>query len=234
MADPTTSKPASVQMYALTVGGVRVPLRADASGNLVLAATIDTTNLALHTDVDGLEALVTSSNTKLDTLHTDVAANTTAQATSAKQDTLATAVASTNTKLDTVNTNLGTIDGHVDGLEASLATVATNTGLIPQAEDNDAQVIKVEERYSSVYISGTAAAQVVKTGAGYVDQISFGTPTTTSVVTLYDNTAASGTVLALFTLVTGQPFSIPLHAPFATGLTVKIATAGCDLRLGWR
>lgn len=95
MADPKYNKAAAVRIYALTSAGVEVPLRADASGNLVLAATIDTTNLALHTDVDGLEALVTATNTKADAAQVTRAL----LATAAKQDTLATAVAAMQTAL---------------------------------------------------------------------------------------------------------------------------------------
>jgi hypothetical protein len=126
MSDPSTNKPAAVQLYALTSGGVRVPLRADASGNLVLAATIDTTNLALHADVDGLETAVASTNTKLDTVNTNLGTI------DGRVDGLETAVTSTNTKLDTVNTNLTTIDGRVDGLEALIGTTNTNTAALAQ------------------------------------------------------------------------------------------------------
>ncbi len=68
MSDPTHNKCAPVRIYALTAGGVEVPLRADASGNLVLAATIDTSNLALHADVDGVEQLLTDIKGSVDQL----------------------------------------------------------------------------------------------------------------------------------------------------------------------
>ena len=72
---------------------------------------------------------------------------------------------------------------------------------------------------------------VVKTGAGILHTITFTKPVATAVVTIYDNTAASGTILwttgAMGALTT--PFSIDLQRiPFFTGLTVVIAAANAD------
>ncbi len=71
MSDPTHNKPAAVQLYALTSAGVRVPLRADASGNLTLGADVDIDTSLLATAahqvtqngyLDGLETLITATN----------------------------------------------------------------------------------------------------------------------------------------------------------------------------
>ncbi len=56
MSDPTHNKPAAVQLYALTSAGARVPLRADASGNLTLGANIDTSALATQATLAALLA----------------------------------------------------------------------------------------------------------------------------------------------------------------------------------
>lgn len=124
-------------------------------------------------------------------------------------------------------------DGQGGTLEAdSTGNLRIGEQYQPGYEDNAANVAKVEERYNSTYITGTGTT-VVKSGAGYCDAITIGTPTA-GTVTIYDNTAASGTIIAKLTLVAGMPFSVPIHYAFVTGLTVVVATASQDVRIGWR
>jgi hypothetical protein len=78
------------------------------------------------------------------------------------------------------------------------------------------------------YQSGTVAAQVLKIGAGNLDRIAVSGVAVNSAITLYDNTAASGTVLWASGAMgaTTQPFGVDLgNIPFFTGLTLTIATA---------
>ena len=70
----------------------------------------------------------------------------------------------------------------------------------------------------------TATTTVVKTGAGTLKRITLNEPTTAA-VTVYDNTAGSGTTIA--TIATTTPAQdLEYNLRFATGLT--IVTAGAD------
>lgn len=92
----------------------------------------------------------------------------------------------------------------------------------PLAEDNVNGVIKVEQRYTPANIT-TAATTVIKTGSGYVDQIRV-IGGTLGAVTVYDNTAGSGTLLVPTVTPTGNG-SLIEHATFSTGLTIVTAAA---------
>lgn len=73
--------------------------------------------------------------------------------------------------------------------------------------------------YKSLTASGTT---VVKTGAGQLHTVFCGTATGN--ITIYDNTAASGTViLAACALVAG---SNPFDCSFGTGCTIVLSGAG--------
>jgi|GEM_PF-5668624 len=98
---------------------------------------------------------------------------------------------------------------------------------------NNKQV--VEQRYTylgRIVATGTA---FVKASPGYVDYISINNLCTASggttgftTLTVYDNIAASGQVVAIYSLPNGaqaavaQPFSIPVHCQFATGITMAL------------
>ena len=94
--------------------------------------------------------------------------------------------------------------------------MSTNTGVIPG--------------YSYANIT-TQTTTVLRTGAGILHTITFNNPTATAVVTIYDNTAASGSALIGTITVPTSPLPITLKydAVFSTGLTVKTATATCDI-----
>ncbi len=68
----------------------------------------------------------------------------------------------------------------------------------------------------------TSTTTVVKTGSGFLHSIIINTIGTTSTVTVYDNTAASGTKIATLSSVV-QNFML-YDCKFTTGLT--IVTAG--------
>ena len=83
----------------------------------------------------------------------------------------------------------------------------------------------------SKYQSGTVAALVLKYGAGNLHGIVIAAVANTSAVTLWDNTAGSGTTIwasgAMGALTT--PYFIDFKGlPFYTGLTLTIATANCS------
>lgn len=85
---------------------------------------------------------------------------------------------------------------------------------------------------TSKYQSGTTAGLVLKYGAGNLHGIVISGVANNSNVTLYDNTAASGTVLWSSGAMGAQtiPFPVPFwNKPFSTGLTLVIANANCNV-----
>lgn len=93
--------------------------------------------------------------------------------------------------------------------------------------------------YTNVTATG---ATTIKTGTGTIHQINFNNPsafTSGAIMVLYDNTAASGTIIDTFTLpisATAMPFSLSLNKAFGTGLTINItASAGTpNVGVSWR
>lgn len=75
----------------------------------------------------------------------------------------------------------------------------------------------------ATHVAG-ASTTTVKTGAGFLARLCVNT-SVTGTVTLYDNTAGSGTVLAVLTLAAGGPSVLALGLPFATGLTAVVVGA---------
>lgn len=62
------------------------------------------------------------------------------------------------------------------------------------------------------------ATTVVKTGRGHLSKIVVNNPGTTWVLTVYDNTAGSGTKIATIAVTAGQPLHYDLV--FDNGLTI--------------
>jgi len=68
---------------------------------------------------------------------------------------------------------------------------------------------------------------VLKRGGGTIHRLAISGVAVNSAITLYDNTAASGTILwaSGAMLANTQPFILELGIPFFTGLDLVIATA---------
>lgn len=83
------------------------------------------------------------------------------------------------------------------------------------------------------FLNITAAAPtttVVRTGSGILHTITFNKPTATAVITVYDNTAASGTIIGTITIpASPMPVTLTYDARFDTGLTILTATAASDI-----
>jgi hypothetical protein len=89
-------------------------------------------------------------------------------------------------------------------------------------EDETNDRIMVLPKYSTAYIS-TATTTTVKSGAGTLHSITIG-ETAAGAITIYDNTAGSGTViLVLKASIAEQTFVF--DADFSTGLTIVTAGA---------
>lgn len=75
---------------------------------------------------------------------------------------------------------------------------------------------------------------VVATGNGVLHSITFNKPLATSVVTVYNNTAASGTTIATITVpASPMPVTLTYDVYFSVGLTITTATAASDITVSW-
>lgn len=92
-------------------------------------------------------------------------------------------------------------------------------------EDLTANVMKVEQRFSYASIS-TATTTTVKSGAGFLHTLSI-LGGTAGAITVYDNTAGSGTTIcATFTPGSvSTPITLTLNVSFGTGLTIVTGAA---------
>lgn len=81
----------------------------------------------------------------------------------------------------------------------------------------------------------TDATTTVKSGAGVLHTITFNNPTATEVITVYDNIAASGTIIGTITIpASPQPVTLTYDVAFKTGLTVVTATATGDITVSYQ
>lgn len=107
----------------------------------------------------------------------------------------------------------------------------------PKYEDNDAEVAKVEHRYGYTNIVAAApTTTVVKASAGFLHAINF-TAVANGVITIYDNTAGSGTLIRTITspaTILQDEVSILFDESFATGLTIVTSGAAQDINVSSR
>lgn len=106
-----------------------------------------------------------------------------------------------------------------DALKVTLATTLAG-------EDVVVDVLKVEQRFACLQVTADTA---VKSAAGFLHTLTFAqtdAAPTAGTITVYDNTAESGTKIFEWTLTTTvfMPFTVTLNVSFATGLYVGFAT----------
>lgn len=103
-------------------------------------------------------------------------------------------------------------------------------------EDLQNDVQKVEQRYSYLNIT-TATTTVVKSGVGFFHLIVINKHVATGVITIYDNTAASGTKIATITtgaaILSDPPLDAVYDVSFTTGLTIVTSQAE-DITVSYR
>lgn len=89
--------------------------------------------------------------------------------------------------------------------------------------------------YSFTNITAAApTTTVVRTGSGILHSITFNKPVATGVITIYDNTAASGTLIGTITIpASPMPVTLTYDARFETGLTIVTATAAQDITVSF-
>lgn len=91
----------------------------------------------------------------------------------------------------------------------------------------------VKSQYESLNITlAGPTTTVVFTGSGVLHTITFNAPTATGVVTIYDNTAGSGTPKATITTpASPQPNTLIYDMGFGKGCTIVTATAAQDITI---
>ncbi len=80
--------------------------------------------------------------------------------------------------------------------------------------------VESRQKWKASHIS-TAATTAVKSGSGVLHAVTVGTGGTGSTLTIYDNTAASGTIISVVN--TAAQASLVLDVGFSVGLTVVSA-----------
>lgn len=100
--------------------------------------------------------------------------------------------------------------------------VGSNLASLISGENQTLNRLMVSQYYGATYIS-TATTTTVKSGAGFLHAITI-TEAVASTIVVYDNTAASGTILASFVASAGVG-TYQLNVSFATGCTVVTAGA---------
>jgi hypothetical protein len=79
----------------------------------------------------------------------------------------------------------------------------------------------------------TDTTTTVKSGIGLLHAVVINTAAATEVITIFDNTAASGTKIGTITVVAGQAVTVFYDVGFNTGLTIQTATAASDITVVW-
>lgn len=92
------------------------------------------------------------------------------------------------------------------------------------------QLVITAYKYANIT---TDATTVVKSGSGLLHTICVNTPAATETITLYDNTAASGTKIGALTSFASSPGCFTYDINFLTGLTIVTATAAGDITVSY-
>lgn len=122
-------------------------------------------------------------------------------------------------------------DGDPSGMEMdALGNLKGTAATLAAGEDLTNDVVKVEERFTFANIA-TATTTVVKTGAGFFHLMVINT-TAAGAITIYDNTAGSGTKIATFP-ISAITATYLYDVTFGTGLTIVTAGAS-DLTISFR
>lgn len=81
----------------------------------------------------------------------------------------------------------------------------------------------------------TKTTTTVKSAPGTLHAITFNNPVATGTVTIYDNTAGSGTTIGTITVPSSpQPVTVTYDVQFWTGLTIVTATENMDITVSFR
>jgi hypothetical protein len=89
--------------------------------------------------------------------------------------------------------------------------------------------------YTNIVLAAPTTT-LVREGRGVLRKIVINEPVTTGVITMYDNTAASGTKIGTITCAattSDTPISLDYDVVFKKGLTIVTSTAAQDITVVW-
>lgn len=99
--------------------------------------------------------------------------------------------------------------------------------------NRDDNGVPVGWKYTNITLAAPTTT-AVKSGAGVLHTVTFNKPVAGGVVTIYDNTAGSGTIIGTITVpASPQPVTLTYDASFATGLTIITATQAQDITVSY-
>ncbi len=113
-----------------------------------------------------------------------------------------------------------------------IPTAMTLYGALVRDDNNPPQSIGWLKSYITL---AAPTNTVVKAAAGFLHTITFNNPGASAVITVYDNTAASGTALIGTITMPASPVPTTLiyDVVFNTGLTIHTATAASDISVAY-
>ena len=125
------------------------------------------------------------------------------------------------------STGVGIAASALMGMLDNTAPYATSEGQLGAARISTRRGLIVDGSYQFLNIAAGQATTTVKSGAGLFHSLVLNSAATaTNVTTIYDNTAGSGTVIAIPAVTTATvPVSLIFGIRFSTGLTVVTTTA---------
>jgi hypothetical protein len=112
-------------------------------------------------------------------------------------------------------------------LGLAIVSLIASCGLLPEVH---AQAVAV---YGFANIT-TDTTTALKTGPGYLHTVCINTPAATGTITIYDNTAGSGTKIGTITSYASLPGCFTYDVAFWNGLTIVTATAAPDVTVSFR
>lgn len=222
--DTGGSIPVTALMVAGSDGTFVRALKTDATGILAVSGAVTTSGTVAVSNFPATQPISVSSLPL-----------PTGAATSALQTSGNTSLSSIDSKIIAVNTGAVVVSSSVlpTGASTSSLQSTTNTllnGGLPAALgsggglkiDGSGTSLPVQQKNSFNNIT-TATTTTVKSGAGFLHNIIINTSVALATITLYDNTAASGTKIATVTMpaaLLASQIVLTYDISFSTGLTI--------------
>lgn len=133
----------------------------------------------------------------------------------------------------------GTDGDYIPFIFDTIGALHVNLANLIAGEDLTNDVLKVEQRFSFANIVLAApTTTVVKSGAGFLHGITINKSLANGVITIYDNTAGSGTLIGAITkpavLLSDTLQTAIYDVSFATGLTIVTSGAAQDITVSYR
>lgn len=88
--------------------------------------------------------------------------------------------------------------------------------------------------YSNITLAAPTTT-VVKAGSGVLNTVTINGPAATGTISIFDNTAASGTSIAVITTPASPlPVTLEFNVRFSIGLTIVTATAAQNITVSYK